>query len=1246
MRRSRQDPHATPDRRKRQRTKPRNRKFEFKKYQPGGSVPYPEEKAPVFNLESVSLALSQGWDPNTSWTEDELVFPPPGSGCVMPSATDPWSHFNTPIHRALYQEQFDVAQLLLHHGADIDQLNASGRTVLHEAIDQGIKWSGQGWTEKAAWIVQRGANVDKKTEDRTVVVTKDSHRGESRQYHRSGGISPIRIAISRRDVAKVQHLAAAGANVNLPFDQDGCWSPLDVAFLRRQFDIVEALENAGASFWTEIENSTCSGDDIAISEASGLYDEESRNLLSFCLSGGPHIPFYPAEHDRSTPSSSCHAVFRSIINTEEFKTAWRQQQGLNDLQHASTLQELERTALDGCPFCRLLLDAVDRSKLIGDNKGNTSPGIESEDTPIMLRVCDTFVGGRLQVRHGDRISNLQISLLEEEFLDYSCERDKGQAGETGSSRALSLSKIWLRRCRESHIDCRQLHDLTDPILPTRVLDVTSGTLDNPRVKLIETNRVKQGTYCALSYCWGKSRCVTTTKANLANHKHDIPLSTLPRTIRDAVLATRGLGIDYLWVDSLCIVQDDTDDWASEAARMGDIYANAMLTISTLSGTDCDDGLFTPHYLRQQYALPFPIPPTANHTVHTQWFVPAVHPPVQDNGFGALQLPFRGPVHSRGWTFQEQMLSTRILWFGHGHVQWECLSKYATDSFPDYRNPGSQSRDDNSEPYGTRRIKQQIQKPFKINDSILLSEQQGHKTGNGESWVEEDRVAAYMKWQSLVAEYTERDLTKDSDRIPAILGLANVMGPMFQCEFFMGIWKGKYFLRSLLWRIKTAATCIASLESSNSYPSWTWASKAGCAIDYSMANKSGGRASSWPTSVVEIDESHVWNGITGAITLKGLMGRLTPDQIETITTRARFSISSVEISMDSDPKDGLPQEQSVWYMNIVKFEHGAPPQGYGYPTFPQGQPESTVCLLLEPADSEEPPRLFRRIGIAEIQSKDLDVVEREVKQGSGNVFIIVYIGDILDLDQPICPQIQEQTAGSGPILMTATIYMILSKIIIALDADIHSLVPVKVMPKVFIFGDFISLAAQLTGAAYLVDATEVTQQRTAQLIIVGGLSFQIYFFGFFTSILHIVNSRVLETPTRQSTVITMPWKRWIIVLYISCGLILVRSLYRVIEYATGPLSIVQATEIYFYIFDAGSIFIITCLFNIFHPRQLSTVSKNDLPDVETIVVTPSKLVSMNLLGGNNITAGYGVLDTNMQLALKKVGLAQPFLFPMF
>ncbi|KAF5662157.1 RTM1-like protein [Fusarium heterosporum] len=194
---------------------------------------------------------------------------------------------------------------------------------------------------------------------------------------------------------------------------------------------------------------------------------------------------------------------------------------------------------------------------------------------------------------------------------------------------------------------------------------------------------------------------------------------------------------------------------------------------------------------------------------------------------------------------------------------------------------------------------------------------------------------------------------------------------------------------------------------------------------------------------------------------------------------------------------------------------------------------------------------------------------------------------------------------GPTLMAATLYIIVRKLIMALDADSHALIPARVLPKVFIFGDLISMGAQLTGASMFITASSVDKKRTGQLIIVGGLAFQIYFFGFFTSILHIIHSRMLDKPTRQSASLTIPWKRWVLVIYVACGLMIARSVYRIIEYGTGPTGIVQTTEIYFYVFDACFIFIATALLNIFHPGSLATVSVEDLPDVETVIVTPSK-----------------------------------------
>ncbi|KEY71445.1 hypothetical protein S7711_10102 [Stachybotrys chartarum IBT 7711] len=99
-------------------------------------------------------------------------------------------------------------------------------------------------------------------------------------------------------------------------------------------------------------------------------------------------------------------------------------------------------------------------------------------------------------------------------------------------------------------------------------------------------------YYALSYCWGTTKARVTTKQTLEEHMQALPVENLAKTIREAIQITRKLGIDYLWVDALCIIQDDEIDWATQAALMHRIYSNAELTLSSLHSKDCDDGLIT------------------------------------------------------------------------------------------------------------------------------------------------------------------------------------------------------------------------------------------------------------------------------------------------------------------------------------------------------------------------------------------------------------------------------------------------------------------------------------------------------------------------------------------------------------------------------------------------------------------------------------------------------------------------------
>jgi len=132
----------------------------------------------------------------------------------------------------------------------------------------------------------------------------------------------------------------------------------------------------------------------------------------------------------------------------------------------------------------------------------------------------------------------------------------------------------LKECQDSHELCGQAGL---PPLPRRVIDV--GNSDNSQTVNIHFSLPdERGSYTALSYCWGKVSQMTSTVKSIGNLENGVPLSHMSKTVQDAVEITRALGIRYLWVDALCIIQDSPGDIAHEIGSMGNIYKNATLTI--------------------------------------------------------------------------------------------------------------------------------------------------------------------------------------------------------------------------------------------------------------------------------------------------------------------------------------------------------------------------------------------------------------------------------------------------------------------------------------------------------------------------------------------------------------------------------------------------------------------------------------------------------------------------------------------
>jgi hypothetical protein len=148
-----------------------------------------------------------------------------------------------------------------------------------------------------------------------------------------------------------------------------------------------------------------------------------------------------------------------------------------------------------------------------------------------------------------------------------------------------LAVEWLRYCSENHPQC---HYDSHSRLPKRVLDC-SGRSDSTKICLIETEGDHCAEYAALSYVWGSRQPILTLSANIAEHMAGIDITTLPNTLKDAVHVTRAIGLRYLWIDALCIVQDSTNDKATEIGLMNQYYKNAFCVIAATMSEDVMEG---------------------------------------------------------------------------------------------------------------------------------------------------------------------------------------------------------------------------------------------------------------------------------------------------------------------------------------------------------------------------------------------------------------------------------------------------------------------------------------------------------------------------------------------------------------------------------------------------------------------------------------------------------------------------------
>jgi hypothetical protein len=365
---------------------------------------------------------------------------------------------------------------------------------------------------------------------------------------------------------------------------------------------------------------------------------------------------------------------------------------------------------------------------------------------------------------------------------------------SASKGCLSVIKGWIDSCVNGHPGCV----LSDPqYLPYRLIDVGS---DGDTLKLCESPDLPGG-YIALSHCWGEQMPLITTNANLAERKTGITTPSLPQTFLDAIQMTRNLGIRYLWIDTLCIVQDDKKDWEQESAKMHLVYSNAYLVIAATRSPNSTHGLFHARPPKQKLAKAFYTGQNANgdsYCLHARLFDSNV--PCHSNFHTAVDDMSEFPLLSRTWVMQERILATRVLHFCEEELVWECHEGVRCECmYLDFHQTGTR--------FGTDQWSHKFFKP-RWSECIL----------------DITPSTIYDTWHMVVETASRLSISYESDKLPALSGIAKKMQQKGAGVYLAGLWSAN-LAADLLW------TASAGRPKVWRAPSWSWASTEGAEVNF-------------------------------------------------------------------------------------------------------------------------------------------------------------------------------------------------------------------------------------------------------------------------------------------------------------------------------------------------------------------------------------------------------------------------------
>lgn len=373
---------------------------------------------------------------------------------------------------------------------------------------------------------------------------------------------------------------------------------------------------------------------------------------------------------------------------------------------------------------------------------------------------------------------------------------------------------WMDKCCSDHGSCREAQ--LPNWAPSRLVDVSQ--YEQGIVRVVTSSTIpgisSQG-YVALSHCWGKQEFLVMRRHNSNKFQEGLNLYTLAPNFQDAIFATWKLGMRYVWIDSLCILQGCKKDWEHEAALMNKVYRHAWLTLAAAATHNAYGGLFTTRDPDQVGSCPVTInlggeEPLKCTMVHSDMWETEIR---------------QAPLNQRAWVVQERLLAPRTLYFGNNQLFWECRELHACEVLPNGIPPQLLSGITEPDAVDLAPIKSFETALKRLQDNTPCYEDGSRSTGGMPQY-----ESVYEVWNEILKTYARCALTNPDDKLVAISGVVKSFANTVGDEYIAGLWRGN-FLNGLLWHILDLITAMYRGEDywpsvrPKRYraPSWSWAS---------------------------------------------------------------------------------------------------------------------------------------------------------------------------------------------------------------------------------------------------------------------------------------------------------------------------------------------------------------------------------------------------------------------------------------